>query len=74
MTTQFRFLKIQFYTLNYFNCVLGKYTALGYKNIFTCANGNYDIFENIEYGYLEDNFWYDITIGSSYEEYEIEKE
>lgn len=41
---------------------------IGYKNIFTCANGNYDIFEKIEYGYLENNFWYDISIWKSYEE------
>lgn len=47
---------------------------IGYKNIFTCANGNYDIFENIEYGYLEDNLWYDITIWKSYEDDSIEDE
>lgn len=35
---------------------------IGYKNLFTCANGAYDVFELIDYGYLEDNYWYDVTI------------
>lgn len=35
---------------------------IGRKDIFTCVDASdYDIFENIEYGYLEDNLWYDIT-------------
>jgi len=35
---------------------------IGFKNIFNCANGNsYDDFDHIEYGYLEDNLWYDIS-------------
>ena len=38
----------------------------GYKNIFTCADTQYDIFDVIEYGYMEDNLWYDFTVGSTY--------
>ncbi len=38
----------------------------GFKNAFTCSNTQYDIFEKIEYGYLEDNLWYDFTIGKDY--------
>jgi len=37
---------------------------IGYKNLFTCANGSYDIFEKIDYGYMEDNYWYDVTLWS----------
>lgn len=39
---------------------------IGFKNAFTCANTNYDCFEKIEYGYLEPNFWYDVTIWNDY--------
>lgn len=39
---------------------------IGYKNIFTCADGQYSAFKKIEYGYLEPNFWYDITIWNTY--------
>ena len=35
---------------------------IGYKNLFTCANGEYDVFELIDYGFLEDNYWYDVTV------------
>lgn len=35
---------------------------IGYKNLFTCANGSYDVFETIDYGLMEDNYWYDVTI------------
>lgn len=38
----------------------------GYKNIFTCADTQYDLFDVIEYGYLEDNLWYDFTVGKTY--------
>lgn len=39
---------------------------IGRKNIFTLVETNYDIFKSIEYGYLEDNLWYDITFGGLY--------
>ncbi len=38
----------------------------GYKNVFTCADTNYDLFDVIEYGYAEDNLWYDFTVGENY--------
>lgn len=38
----------------------------GFKNIFTCSPCHYDIFEQIEYGYIEDNMWYDFTTGYDY--------
>ena len=38
-----------------------------YKNIFTCASSNYDVFDKIEYGLIEDNLWYDITVSNYYE-------
>ncbi|MBQ8002348.1 MAG: hypothetical protein IJ297_02770 [Clostridia bacterium] len=38
----------------------------GFKNAFTCSNTQYDIFDTIEYGYLENNLWYDFTIGQDY--------
>jgi len=47
---------------------------IGYKNLFTCANGSYDIFERIEYGNLEDNFWYDITIWRDSQPEEVDAE
>ena len=37
---------------------------IGYKNLFTCANGFYDVFELIDYGLMEDNYWYDVTLWS----------
>ncbi|MBP3594940.1 MAG: hypothetical protein J6J44_10460 [Lachnospiraceae bacterium] len=39
---------------------------IGFDNIFTCADTQYEPFQKIEYGYLEPNFWYDITIWESY--------
>lgn len=42
----------------------------GHKNIFTCANTQYDLFDVIEYGYLEDNLWYDFTISETYIPYD----
>ena len=39
---------------------------IGYDNIFTCADTQYEPFHKIEYGYSEPNFWYDITIWESY--------
>lgn len=39
---------------------------IGRKNIFTLVETNYDIFKNIEYGYLENNMWYDVTFGGLY--------
>ena len=49
---------------------------IGFKNIFTCADTQYDVFERIEYGYLEPNFWYDVTIyyDYNYMEEQLEKE
>ena len=38
----------------------------GFKNIFTCADTQYDMFDKIEYGYLEDNLWYDFTAWNTY--------
>jgi len=36
---------------------------IGYDNMFTCADSNqYDGFEMIDYGYIEPNFWYDVTV------------
>jgi len=41
---------------------------IGYDNVFTCAETQYDAFQKIEYGYLEPNLWYDITIWNTYME------
>lgn len=38
----------------------------GFKNIFTCADTQYDLFDVIEYGYMENNLWYDFTVGTTY--------
>lgn len=46
---------------------------IGYKNLFTCANGSYDVFEKIDYGYLEDNYWYDVTAWGGYQEENIDE-
>ncbi len=37
-----------------------------FENLFTCSPCQYDIFEQIEYGYIEDNMWYDFTVGHDY--------
>ncbi len=42
----------------------GEYQS--FKNLFTCANAQYDMFDVIEYGYLEENLWYDFTVSQSY--------
>ena len=39
---------------------------IGRKNIFTLVKTNYDLFDIIDYGYLEDNFWYDVTVSKMY--------
>ena len=39
---------------------------IGRKNIFTLVETNYDLFDIIDYGYLEDNFWYDVTVNKMY--------
>lgn len=39
---------------------------IGRKNIFTLVETNYDLFDVIDYGYLEDNFWYDVTVSKMY--------
>ncbi|MGM9551824.1 MAG: hypothetical protein ACI3XA_06160 [Clostridia bacterium] len=38
----------------------------GFKNIFTCADAHYEMFDKIEYGYIEENMWYDITVWQDY--------
>lgn len=35
---------------------------IGKKNIVNCASDNFNGWLNIEYGYLQNNLWYDITI------------
>jgi len=47
---------------------------IGYKNLFTCANGSYNVFEKIDYGYMEDNYWYDVTVWADYRPEEVDKE
>lgn len=47
---------------------------IGYKDIITGASGVYDGFEKIEYDYLEDNFWYDLTVWRGYPEEVIDEE
>lgn len=42
----------------------GEYS--GFKNAFTCSDTQYDMFDVIEYGYLEDNLWYDFTVTDTY--------
>ncbi len=39
---------------------------IGFKGAFTCSDIDYDIFELIEYGYEEENLWYDITAWQVY--------
>ncbi len=42
---------------------------VGYEGIFVCADTSiYQFFDDIEYGYLEDNLWYDITVGDTTDE------
>ena len=38
---------------------------IGYKNIFTCAEIP-QAYDRREFGYLEDNFWYDIALSNPY--------
>lgn len=45
----------------------------GFKNLFTCSDGNYDMFDKIEYGYMGENLWYDITVWKDYIDEELEK-
>lgn len=35
---------------------------IGIKNLVNCADDDLDMWLNIEYGYLHDNLWYDITM------------
>ncbi len=35
---------------------------VGFKNLFTCSLGNYEMFDLIEYGYAAENLWYDVTM------------
>lgn len=39
---------------------------IGRKDVFTCVLTNYDLFQEINYGFLEKNYWYDITIRNDY--------
>ncbi len=48
--------------------------GIGFDNIFTCATSQYDTFDKIEYGYLEENLWYDITLWKSWFEEDFPKE
>ena len=41
---------------------------IGYDNIFTCADTQYGAFDLIDYGYLEPNFWFDVTAGQLWTE------
>ena len=43
---------------------------VGYENIFTCADSNYDVFRIIDYGYAEPNMWYDVTVWQENEDYQ----
>ncbi len=48
---------------------------IGFKNAFTCADtAQYDSFKIIEYGYLEPNFWYDITMWENYLESKLDED
>lgn len=42
----------------------GEYTGL--KNLITCSEVSESMFEHIEYGYIEDNMWYDFTVTNDY--------
>ena len=42
--------------------------GIGYDNIFTCADTQYGAFDLIDYGYLEPNFWFDVTAGQLWTE------
>lgn len=42
--------------------------GIGYDDIFTCADTQYGAFDLIDYGYLEPNFWYDVTAGQMWTE------
>ena len=35
---------------------------IGKKDIFTCANYPDNVFKIFEFGYIEDNLWYDVTV------------
>lgn len=37
-----------------------------FKNLLACSDANYDRFEQVEYGYIEDNMWYDFTVIKDY--------
>lgn len=42
----------------------------GFKGAFTCTDIQYDFFDIIEYGYLENNLWYDFTTNEPYIPYD----
>ena len=46
---------------------------IGYEDIFTCADCSYEPFEIIDYGYGEENLWYDLTVWKLYDS-EIDEE
>ncbi len=39
---------------------------IGFKGAFTCSEINYEPFELIEYGFAEENLWYDFTVWRCY--------
>ena len=47
--------------------------GIGYDDIFTCADTQYGAFDLIDYGYLEPNFWFDVTAGQLWLE-DVEEE
>jgi len=58
--------KISIYTKYLTNESIYESNDIGRKNIFTLVETNYDLFDIIDYGYLEDNFWYDVTVNKMY--------
>ena len=58
--------KISIYTKYLTNESIYESNDIGRKNIFTLVETNYDLFDIIDYGYLEDNFWYDVTVSKMY--------
>ena len=58
--------KISIYTKYLTNESIYESNDIGRKKIFTLVETNYDLFDIIDYGYLEDNFWYDVTVSKMY--------
>lgn len=47
---------------------------IGFRGAFTCSEINYEPFEVVEYGYAEENLWYDFTVWQCYVDPECPKE